>query len=226
MTTLTIGQTYNLLRSAGFTPAQAVDMTGIAIAESGLRTDAIGDVGLETSTYGPSVGLFQIRTVKAQNGTGGQRDQSALLASPKFQAQMAYEISNGGKNFSPWSTWLHGSAQAQLGKVYAALGVSNGSQLPGSVAAPGVPDGSSSSGGATASNAGLISTPLGWLGDLLGVSGVEQSAVKVVLFGGVLIGGVALFVLGAWRTVGPTVQGKADDAKSAATTAIQMGALA
>lgn len=226
MTTLSIGQTYNLLRAAGFTPAQAADMTAIAIAESGLRTDAIGDVNLENATYGPSVGLFQVRTVRAQSGTGGVRDQKALLASPATQAQAAYEISDGGRNFKPWSTWNHGSAEAQLAKVYAALGVKNGSQLPGSVSAPPIPAGGSSS--TSASNAGLISTPLGWLGDLLGVSGVEQSAVKVVLFGGVLIGGVTLFVLGAWRTVAPTaqaVQGKVDEAKQGAQTAIEAGAM-
>lgn len=228
MTTLTIPQAYNLLRSAGFAPAQAADMVGIAIAESGLRTDAIGDVNLENATYGPSVGLFQVRTVKAQYGTGAVRDEKALLASPLTQAQAAYEISNGGKTFSPWSTWLHGSAQAQLAKVYAALGAGKaGSQLPSTANAAPLPAGGATP--STASDAGLISTPLGWLGDLLGIPGasaVESGAVKVVLFGGVLLAGVSLFVLGAWRSVAPTVKPAIDDVKEGAAQAAQIGALA
>lgn len=234
MTTLTIPQAYNLLRSVGFGPTQAADMVGIAIAESGLRTDAIGDVNLENATYGPSVGLFQVRTVKAQYGSGATRDEKALLASPLTQAQAAYEISNGGKNFSPWSTWLHGSAQAQLAKVYSALGAGKaGSQLPSTANAAPIPSGGSSATSPSATNAGLLSAPLGWLGDLLGIPGasaVESGAVKIVLFGGVLVAGVSLFVLGAWRSVAPVVKPEIEHAtqgvQQAGQMASQIGAVA
>lgn len=225
MAKLTIGQVYNLLRQAGFSPAAAVDMTAIAIAESGLNPTILGDVALENATYGPSVGLFQVRTVRAETGRGTARDQSALLASPARQAQAAYEISSGGRNFKPWSTWNHGTAQAQLAKVYAGLGIAPGAQPPGSVNAPPV------TAGATATNAGLpgLIPGAGWIGGLLGIpsaSDVAASAAKVALFGGMLLTGAALVVLGAWRSVQPAVAQAKENVQQAAETAVKVGAVA
>lgn len=224
MSALSIGQVYNLLRAAGFSPAAAADMTAIAIAESGLNPTIKGDLGLQTSTYGPSVGLFQVRTVRAETGKGTDRDINALLSSPARQAQAAYEISHGGKDFRPWSTWNHGSAQAQLARVYAGLGVKNGSALPGSADAPPVTAG----GSVSATNAGFSLNPASWVGDLLGIGGsdIAGEAAKIVIFGGVLLAGVTLVVLGAWRAVAPAVQPAIDQAKSGLQTAAQIGAVA
>jgi hypothetical protein len=226
VSTLSIGQVYNLLRAAGFSPAAAADMTAIAIAESGLNPTIKGDLALQNGTYGPSVGLFQVRTVRAETGRGSDRDINALLGSPARQAQAAYEISHGGKDFRPWSTWLHGSAQAQLARVYTGLGVKNGAALPGTADAPPV-----TGGGVGAQNAGLsdLIPGAGWIGGLLGIPSagdVAAKAAKVAIFTGILLTGAALVVLGAYRSVQPAVEAKVDEAKQGLQTAAQIGVLA
>lgn len=129
MSFLTIVQAYDLLREAGFSNAAAQDMTAIGLAESGFLThtsdhldpQAIGDVRLEDSFWGPSVGMFQERTIKGEYGHNTTRDERWLLSNPLHQCQAAYVTSSHGTNFHPWSTWLHGTAQARLGEVRAAL---------------------------------------------------------------------------------------------------------
>ena len=109
MAKLTSSQVYTLLLDGGFSPDDARLMTAIAHAESALRLDAVGDVGLQTDKWGPSVGLFQIRTLRAETGTGGDRDIERLLNDPAAQVKAAFNISNGGTNFRPWSTFTSGS---------------------------------------------------------------------------------------------------------------------
>jgi hypothetical protein len=107
VSTLSAGQIYALARNAGLSPATATTATAVALAESGGRTDAMGDVGLEDGTWGPSVGLWQIRSLKAQQGTGQVRDASRLT-DPAFNAAAMASISGAGKNFKPWSTYTSG----------------------------------------------------------------------------------------------------------------------
>lgn len=101
-------QVYVLARGAGLTPVAAVTATAVAQAESGLRSDAIGDTALEDGTWGPSVGLWQIRSQKAQYGTGQPRDASRL-ADPAFNAWAMAQISGAGKSFKPWTTYTKGA---------------------------------------------------------------------------------------------------------------------
>jgi hypothetical protein len=106
---LTPSQIYTLLLQGGFDEPDARIMTAIAQAESSGDLGAVGDVGLQTDKWGPSVGLFQIRTLRAETGTGGERDIEALTNNPAAQVRAAFEISNGGQNFRPWSTFTSGS---------------------------------------------------------------------------------------------------------------------
>jgi hypothetical protein len=76
----------------------------IALAESGGNPNATGDVALQNATWGPSLGLWQIRSVKAETGTGSVRDANQLK-NPSFNAKSMHSISSGGKNWSPWTTW-------------------------------------------------------------------------------------------------------------------------
>lgn len=116
MPTLSPAQIYTLARQAGLSANSAVVATAVALAESGGRTDAVGDVQLENGTWGPSVGLWQIRSLKAQNGTGGTRDASRL-ADPAFNAKSMAEISKGGIYFKPWTTFTNGSYKSQYPKI-------------------------------------------------------------------------------------------------------------
>lgn len=117
MATRTAGEIYADLVRAGYTPAAAVVQTAIALAESGGDDTQRGDVDLETNYWGPSYGEFQIRTVKGQTGTGGDRDIGWLAQSDANQARAAYDISGHGTDFSPWSTYNTGKYQQFLGQA-------------------------------------------------------------------------------------------------------------
>jgi hypothetical protein len=116
MSTFTIPQIYGLARGVGLDPTSAVVATCVALAESKGVTDAIGDVALEDAKWGPSVGLWQIRSLRAQKGTGGVRDEVALL-NPAKNAESMKSISNGGASFDAWTTYKNGAAAKQAQTV-------------------------------------------------------------------------------------------------------------
>lgn len=106
---LSASQIFSALLEGGFSRDQARTMTAIAQAESARDPGAIGDVALQNRTFGPSVGLFQIRTVKAETGKGTDRDIEHLTGNVQAQVKAALHISNNGTNFRPWSTFTSGS---------------------------------------------------------------------------------------------------------------------
>lgn len=199
---LSPAQVYKLARDAGLGPTQAAVATAIAGAESGWDPDNVGDEGIQTSVWGPSVGLWQIRSVKAEYGKGTPRDASRLT-DPKFNAASMASISGKGANFKPWSTYnppRGGGApayQRYLGTVVHSVGTGGASGLPadtgqtytgvlgslgpvGQVAATGV--------GAAQSFAGLTSS---WGSDAM-LIGLKIMAVGTA---------AALLVVGAVHTV-------------------------
>ena len=105
---------YSYLLKAGFTPANAKIMTAIAVGESGLDLNILGDTTIQTGVWGPSVGLFQVRTLKADTGKGTTRDINALLNNPAKQAQSAYEIYKEAGGFGPWSVYTSGKYRQYL----------------------------------------------------------------------------------------------------------------
>lgn len=113
MSTLTAAQVYTLAKDAGLTPAAAAIATAIARAESGWRTDAVGDTTIQTDKWGPSVGLWQIRSLKADQGTGRSRD-ATRLTDPAFNARAMVEISGAGANWRPWSVFTSGAYRQYL----------------------------------------------------------------------------------------------------------------
>ena len=95
MTVYTPQQIYQFALRAGFTSAQAVKWTAIALAESGGEHRAHATAGED------SVGLWQIN-LRAHRGKLRGRDPY----DPLVNAQLAYEISGGGVNARPWTvTW-------------------------------------------------------------------------------------------------------------------------
>ena len=83
MATLSPSQIYTLLLQGGFSPDKARLMTAIAQAESARNPGAIGDVALQNGTWGPSVGLFQVRTLKAETGDGQRPRHPAPAQQPR-----------------------------------------------------------------------------------------------------------------------------------------------
>lgn len=105
---------YALLRSAGFAESQLKTAAAVMQAESGASAGAQGDIAIQTPKWGPSVGLFQIRSLKDPSGYP-ERDGGKLM-DPMFNARSAYKISNGGTNWKPWSAYTNGSYRKFLGK--------------------------------------------------------------------------------------------------------------
>jgi hypothetical protein len=83
-------------------PLKLATAVAVATAESGLNPSKKGDVTLEDATWGPSVGLWQIRSLKAEKGKGTTRDETKLT-DPAFNAKAMMDISHGGTDFGPWS---------------------------------------------------------------------------------------------------------------------------
>jgi hypothetical protein len=173
---LTMAQVYAYARQAGFSPDTAVIATAIAMAESGNNPKARGDIGLETSYWGPSVGLEQIRTVKGQTGKGTDRDIARLDDDPLQNMIAAYDISSHGKDFSPWTTYTSGKYRQFLGQATTAAGA--GGQAAG--------------GGSIVETAFGLPSP----GDI--ASKLQKIAITLLAVGA----GATLVVLGGYRVAG------------------------
>jgi hypothetical protein len=91
----------------------------VALAESGGRPGVHGDVHLQGGGWGPSVGLWQIRSRTDQRGTGGLRDQDANT-NPAVNAAHACQLWRA-RRWAPWSTWKTGAYSAYVGRARAAL---------------------------------------------------------------------------------------------------------
>jgi hypothetical protein len=121
--------------AAGFRGDALITAVAIAKAESGFDALALGDVSLQTAKWGPSVGLWQIRSLNAETGTGRSRDRSRLTG-PAFNARSAYSISGGGTNFTPWSVYKDGKYKKHLGEASSAVGGTGGAQAGATSPAP------------------------------------------------------------------------------------------
>lgn len=177
MTTLTAPQIYPLARQAGFSGPEAVIATAIALAESGGRSDARGDVSLANAKWGPSIGLWQIRSLNADNGTGRPRDASRLT-DPAFNARSAYSIYKG----SGWGAWTVYKTGAYMSKMDAAKTAANN---PADVSA-------------TASTTANGPTNLLSLLQGNGLSAVLNNVQRSWYISIAIVGGIAFIGLGLW----------------------------
>jgi uncharacterized membrane protein YgcG len=119
----------DLLYGAGFR-GHALDVAcGIAIAESGgfhggrwhVNAHALGDIALADAKWGPSVGCFQIRSLRHPGNYSGldrRRTQSKLMHA-EYNAHTAFLFSGGGAHWGAWSTWNNGRYHAGVGKTHA-----------------------------------------------------------------------------------------------------------
>lgn len=220
---LSVGQIYNAARKAGFAPARAAIATAIALAESG------GDPGAHCDDCFPGVhedsrGLWQINVVAHPQMAGWN------LYDPATNARAAFAISNGGRNFTPWSTYGTGpghtnAAAGLLPKVYKEIGGNPPDTVPGADVPAG---GSSSSGGATdgqnVSDWWKALSPFGWGFGALSDSAHKDLA-KITLTGLFTVGGIGLVVLGVYKGVSPTVQRVKQEAAAGAAQVAKVAAL-
>lgn len=126
MTQLSAAEVARLAIDAGFSGGAATTAVAIAMAESGGDTSARGDTTITNAKWGPSIGLWQIRSLNAERGSGGQRDEIANL-NPATNARHAFAISNGGTSWRAWSTYTSGAYLVQLPAAQRATGSPAGS---------------------------------------------------------------------------------------------------
>jgi hypothetical protein len=93
---------------------------GVSYAESNGYEDAVGDLDRVDNTYGPSVGLFQVRSLrKPYDYSVEDRFRLAwALTNRLFNAIAAYEISQHGADWSPWSVYRSGAYLPHVGKTF------------------------------------------------------------------------------------------------------------
>ena len=117
---LDAAQLVALAERAGWSAHEARVAAAVALAESRGRMCAVGDVHLQTSKWGPSVCAWQVRSLTAERGTGGVRDQEYNLSSPERCARSAHAVWRAS-GWRAWSTWLHGTHLRHLPAVDRAL---------------------------------------------------------------------------------------------------------
>lgn len=192
---LTYAQVYALARGAGLSPQQAITATAIAAAESSLNPSAMGDTTITNATWGPSVGLWQIRTLKAETGTGRSRDVN-VLTDPTQNARAMFDISSGGSNWGPWSTYTSGAYQQYVAAATAAAAGDAGKPIAPKPSAT-YPAGTQ--GVTVADGNSPFDVDLN-LGPLSGpVEGLVKAAGPILLGTLIVSCGVALVVVGLWK---------------------------
>ena len=117
---MNIAEVISIAKQAGFTGTGLITAVAIAIAESSLNANATGDVDLQTDKWGPSVGLWQIRTLKPAYLYMEPVRNIATLYNPLENAKAAFQISKGGSNFGPWSTYVNNTYRKFTDAVTAA----------------------------------------------------------------------------------------------------------
>ena len=105
-----------ILSQAGFQGSALDTAYAIAMAESGGNAKAFNG---NSKTGDKSYGLFQINLIGA---LGPERRKQYGLSSddslydPVTNARVAFQMSNGGKNWSPWSTYNNDTYRKFLGQ--------------------------------------------------------------------------------------------------------------
>jgi hypothetical protein len=105
--------------NAGFRGDALTTAVAVALAESHGDTGIHGDVNLQTGAWGPSVGLWQIRSLNPGHGTAVEQAlrNATANADPATNARHAYAISRQGTNFGPWSTYTSGAYRGYLDRA-------------------------------------------------------------------------------------------------------------
>lgn len=99
------------LHAQGFRGKSLQTAFAVALAESGGKAINPGDESIQNKTYGPSMGLFQIRSYKDPKkwGDAGKWRDGKRLNDPSFNIQAAWNISNQGQNWKAWTAYKNGA---------------------------------------------------------------------------------------------------------------------
>lgn len=98
------------LYKAGARGETLITLAAITEGESGRKITALGDIDIQTGSWGPSGGAFQVRSLKAERGKGTTRDLDRVLTL-EGGARSAVElwdqsVARGKPGGTPWTAWL------------------------------------------------------------------------------------------------------------------------
>lgn len=124
---LTIEEVRALALRVGFGDGADV-AAAVAMAESGGDASIVGDV-----TKGGSYGLWQIHAPSHPNY------DTARLLDPEYNARAAFDVSSGGTNWRPWTTFRTGAYKRYLVRCFADALVAAARADLGSIATFGIP---------------------------------------------------------------------------------------
>ena len=94
----------SVLAQAGFADTELDTALGVSYGESGGYSDAVGDLALMTDKWGPSIGLFQIRSLRHPELYAGTPDalrDAEKLLDPVYNARVALEL----QRWLGWRLW-------------------------------------------------------------------------------------------------------------------------
>ena len=106
MTQLSPEELAAVASEAGFKGSALTKIVAIMMAESSGNTTA-GYTRYTEGTHN-SIGIAQI------NANAHQQYNPEALTNPIYNAEASYQISNGGSNFTPWTTYLTGAYKKYL----------------------------------------------------------------------------------------------------------------
>jgi peptidoglycan hydrolase-like protein with peptidoglycan-binding domain len=110
-------------RRAGFRGDDLVTAVAVSFAENGARNPAaLGDTLITDDKWGPSIGLWQIRSLRnptAWTGPDRLRDRTKLL-DPQQNANVAFKV-RAARGWAPWSTYTDGAYLRHLPEARAAV---------------------------------------------------------------------------------------------------------
>jgi murein DD-endopeptidase MepM/ murein hydrolase activator NlpD len=141
------------ISNQGFTGKALKTAYAVSIAESGGRSNAMGDIKLQDEKWGPSVGLFQIRSLKDWKKYNDPYRDVKRLPNPSYNAQAAFKKSKGGNNWNPWTTYTHGTFLKHLAE---ADSMAKQAGVGGPVEGVNLPSGFSGNSGGSATNTMVI----------------------------------------------------------------------
>lgn len=98
-----------MLYEGGFRGDALKTAFAVAIAESGGRPGAVGDQNLANQKWGPSYGIFQIRSLKNWREYNDPYRDASRLRDPRYNIQAAWVKSNKGTSWKPWSAYTNGA---------------------------------------------------------------------------------------------------------------------
>jgi hypothetical protein len=206
----TAAQIAGYAHSAGWTGSDLVVAVAVALAESSGNPSALGDVGAENAEWGPSVGLWQIRSLNAEKGKGTLRDEIANR-DPQTNANHAYSIWKT-QGWGPWSA--HNNKSYLLYMPIASAGASdyytvNPGQAAGDAVDAVTPDSIQNAAAAALEIAKEPVRVLKWLEDPY----TQVRIGKVIIGGGLVVVGLYIF---ARPVVQPAINAGAKIGKVAA----------